>query len=314
MIKRRDRNHSKNYPNPDYLAIFALLLNFFFILFVYVLLETIIVPMTKDLYAWSSEFAIKIVGIGLSVIGVLAFIMFFVCTILCKYIDERKVYMCFGLIPLIIAMFIHLPMGPNYPLMQDCSNYSISTTIDPAFTTLIPRDDNNVNHAIVTRDARYEYASSAEDYFRHYLVSVTRSKRSVGVDIDGGCDALGCPTSQTWCYTTPIIELPQLILANLFGVVGYPIAFTISSSLFSKMISPANQGFWMGLLTSTGSLSRMSGPIFVTWVYANYGTRWTFGALAVILICTLIISVILFKRLIPMDINKNNPSVDNNVP
>lgn len=36
------------------------------------------------------------------------------------------------------------------------------------------------------------------------------------------------------------------------------------------------QGVWMGLMTGSGCLSRVLGPVFVSYVYTRYGTVWTF--------------------------------------
>uniref|UniRef100_A0A2P2I225 Major facilitator superfamily domain-containing protein 8-like n=1 Tax=Hirondellea gigas TaxID=1518452 RepID=A0A2P2I225_9CRUS len=312
LILHNSKNASAKYPRPDYFAILVLLVNFFFILFVYVLLETIIVPMGKDLYGWSSEFAIKAVGIGLSVIGVLAFFMFFVCTVLCKKFDERKVYMFVGILPLIIAMSIHFPMGHNYPLMQNCSqsvnNASYVTTSTATTSLFLTATDlySTTEMPVLDRNKRF-FSPVDEQQPVQFFTSFSRSKRAAILDDDDSCNANGCPVKQHWCTYTPIIEIPQLIVGNLFGVMGYPIAFTLTSSIFSKMIGPKNQGFWMGVLTSTGSLSRMSGPIFVTLIYSNYGTRWTFGALTAVLIISMILSVIFYKRLVPMNVNKNSP-------
>ena len=37
------------------------------------------------------------------------------------------------------------------------------------------------------------------------------------------------------------------------------------------------QGVWLALLTTSGSLARVVGPLFVTDLYENYGTYVTFG-------------------------------------
>ncbi|KAF2354785.1 Major facilitator superfamily [Trinorchestia longiramus] len=334
MSKRLLHNSTVEYPKPDLCGLFVLLINFFFVLFLYVLLETIVVPMGKDLYAWSSEFAIKVVGIGLSVIGILAFFMFFLCSVLCNYIDERKVYIGVGLVPLVLAMIIHFPVGSNYPLMQNCTPANHTDEFSPvpfSTPTLLYSDVTSAPLDRVRRKTNGDHFfadsgterptvmtavpavnSSQRDekhVFMSYFPSLNRQRRAIIIDDDNTCNAVGCPVSQEWCLYTPIIEIPQLIVANVVGVIGYPVAFSLTSSLFSKMIGPSSQGVWMGLMTSTGSLSRMSGPIFVTWIYSSYGTRWTFGILTVILVGSLILSLVFYKRLVPMDYNKNKPPI-----
>ena len=263
------QNRAQKEPTVDKLAITVLLVNFFLIMFVYILLETIIVPMVKDLYAWSSEFAIKTVGIALSGVGVLAFFMFFLTGMLVKRFDERKLYLFMGLAPLMLGMVLHIPMGSNFPVMQNCS------LSNPTSTSIA--NDSSI---------------------------LSRAKRALFLESDDTCDALGCPIIQQWCLTTPIIELPQLIIANIVAVIGYPVAFALTSGIYSKMISSSKSGMWMGFLTSTGSFSRMLGPIFVTAVYSQLGTRWTFGILSVAMVFTFVCGMLVFKRLVPLNTRK----------
>ena len=295
MKRTRNNNASMSYPAPDYLALALLLVQFFFILFVYVLLESIIVPMTKDLYAWTSEFAIKTIGIGLMVIGVLAFLVFILYGHLTKRFDDRKVYIFLGLCPMLVSMLLHLPLGNNYALMQDCSSYNESATPSDFTTSFItaPTDEAGNSSYILAPSPVDDYEDSTSTY--------SRVRRAL-VDEPGSCDALGCPTSQEWCKTTPIIELWQIIVGNLFGVFGYPIAFTAASSLLSKMTSPAAQGSSMGVLTSVGSFSRMMGPLFVTWTYTAYGTLVTFAILSIVLALCVISAIAIYNRLVPMDL------------
>ena len=79
----------------------------------------------------------------------------------------------------------------------------------------------------------------------------------------------------------------------------------MSSSLFSKILGPKPQGIWMGVLTSTGSLSRGTGPVFVSYMYTSLGTRWTFGTLFFVISGALLIILLLYRRLLPMNITAN---------
>lgn len=40
----------------------------------------------------------------------------------------------------------------------------------------------------------------------------------------------------------------------------------------------------MGLMTGSGCLSRVLGPVFVTYVYTHLGTIWTFGITTVMML------------------------------
>ena len=55
----------------------------------------------------------------------------------------------------------------------------------------------------------------------------------------------------------------------------------------------------MGLLSASGSLARVSGPLFVGWIYREYGTYWTMGLPLLGLVIGLVLMLFAYKRLIP---------------
>ena len=77
------------------------------------------------------------------------------------------------------------------------------------------------------------------------------------------------------------------------------------------------QGTWMGLLSASGSLARVSGPLFVGWIYREYGTYWTMGLPLLGLVVGLVLMIFAYKRLIPYvqrisERQTNSVSSDNN--
>ena len=53
----------------------------------------------------------------------------------------------------------------------------------------------------------------------------------------------------------------------------------------------------MGILTTSGSLSRVIGPVGVSYVYQAYGTYFTFGGVCTILTMALLAGVLSYPRL-----------------
>ncbi|KAK9498571.1 hypothetical protein O3M35_003172 [Rhynocoris fuscipes] len=100
--------------------------------------------------------------------------------------------------------------------------------------------------------------------------------------------SLGCPVSQTWCLTTPAMTISQLIFGFILTSIGYPIGITLIQTIFSKVLGPRPQGVWMGLITGSGCLSRVIGPVFVVYVYTHFGTIWTFGGTALMMAISMI--------------------------
>ncbi|XP_068249809.1 major facilitator superfamily domain-containing protein 8-like [Palaemon carinicauda] len=319
------------FPNPDYKTVVAILVSFFITQFVFVLIEVVLVPMCMDMYAWSDEIALTVIGIGLCVAGIVATIMFASVGALVRRFDERKVYIFLGLVPLLISMACFIPMGNTYPKIQNCTletgklHHREARSISPMLPYHLGVVKNHMYPMIyVTKPLN---SSQEEEYSLKPLVGemsisfvdvpfsyeiddhqytgtleeehiVTRRRR--GIRREKKCRDTGCPPEQEWCKYTPIIEQSQMIVACFLSFVGYPIAFTLSSSLYSKLLGPNPQGLWMGILTSIGSFSRMTGPIFVSYMYTELGTRWTFGLLVIVMMIVIFLTLAFYKRLVPM--------------
>ncbi|XP_039289123.1 major facilitator superfamily domain-containing protein 8 [Nilaparvata lugens] len=101
-------------------------------------------------------------------------------------------------------------------------------------------------------------------------------------------EVVGCPDSQEWCKTTPAMSVGQFFVGFVATAIGYPIGVTLIQTIFSKILGPRPQGVWMGLLTGAGCLSRVLGPIFVSYVYTRFGTYWTFGITTVMMIAPMV--------------------------
>lgn len=57
----------------------------------------------------------------------------------------------------------------------------------------------------------------------------------------------------------------------------------------------------MGLMTGSGCLSRVMGPVFVTFIYEEYGTVWTFSLTTVMMAVCLLWLLLFANKLLPKD-------------
>ncbi|KAL1138471.1 hypothetical protein AAG570_008534 [Ranatra chinensis] len=112
-----------------------------------------------------------------------------------------------------------------------------------------------------------------------------------------GTSSLGCPVSQEWCSYTPAMTIKQFLVGFALISFGYPIGITLIQTVFSKVLGPRPQGVWMGLMTGSGCLSRVMGPVFVSFIYTRLGPIWTFSITAAMMAATLIWLRLLMKRL-----------------
>lgn len=108
---------------------------------------------------------------------------------------------------------------------------------------------------------------------------------------------LGCPVSQEWCKTTPVLGFEAYILGYLLTSIGYPIGLTLIQTIFSKVLGPRPQGVWQGLLTASGCLSRIFGPICVTVLYSSLGVLWLSTVTALMMVIPMVMLILLRDRL-----------------
>lgn len=59
----------------------------------------------------------------------------------------------------------------------------------------------------------------------------------------------------------------------------------------------------MGLMTGSGCLSRVMGPVFVTYIYEELGTIWTFGLTTLMMIFCLFWLLYFNQVLIPVEVS-----------
>ncbi|KAB1281887.1 Major facilitator superfamily domain-containing protein 8 [Camelus dromedarius] len=249
--------------NIDQVAVVASNVLFFVILFIFALFETIVTPLTMDMYAWTREQAVLYDGIILAALGVEAVIIFMGVKLLSKKIGERAILLG-GLIVVWVGFFILLPWGNQFPKIQweDLHNNSIpNTTFGEIIITLwkSPREDHNEGPT-------------------------------------------GCPIEQAWCLYTPMIYLAQFLTSAVLIGIGYPSCNVMSYTLYSKILGPKPQGVYMGWLTASGSAARILGPVFISQVYTSWGPRWAFSLVCGMVVLTITLLGVVYKRLIAYSI------------
>uniref|UniRef100_A0A5F9DQS4 Major facilitator superfamily domain containing 8 n=1 Tax=Oryctolagus cuniculus TaxID=9986 RepID=A0A5F9DQS4_RABIT len=249
--------------NIDQVAVVATNILFFVVLFIFALFETILTPLTMDMYAWTQEQAVFYDGIILAALGVEAVLVFMGVKILSKKIGERAILLG-GLIVVWIGFFILLPWGNQFPKIQweDLHNNSIPNTT-----------------------------------FGEIIIGLWKSPRE-----DHSEGPTGCPIEQAWCLYTPVIHLAQFLISAVLIGIGYPACNVMSYTLYSKILGPKPQGVYMGWLTASGSGARILGPVFISHVYSYWGPRWAFSLVCGIVVLTITLLGVVYKRLIAFSI------------
>ncbi|XP_065592526.1 major facilitator superfamily domain-containing protein 8 [Cyrtonyx montezumae] len=252
--------------NTDHVAVVAVNFLFFVILFVFAVFETIATPLTMDMYSWTREKAVFYNGIILSAIGVESVIVFLVVKMLSKKTGERAILHA-GLLIVLIGFFILLPWGKRLPNIQwqEIKNNSIPQTTPSEM--VMP--------------------------FWSLQPMQLSSNHS---------EPAGCPVTQSWCLNTPMIYLAQYITSDILIGLGYPVCNVMSYTLYSKILGPKPQGVYMGWLTASGSGARILGPVFVSQIYTHLGPRWAFSLICGVVVVSLLVLEIVYKRLIAFSV------------
>ncbi|KAB0801874.1 hypothetical protein PPYR_04060 [Photinus pyralis] len=270
----------------DYLAAWTLLVAFFGLGFNFMLLETLATPLTMDQFAWSKADALYYMGILMSVGAVIACASFIAIDPLCKQFTEARVMLWVGVLFMALGRVLYIPWGSTTPQM-----YNDSIILGNASCVVYnPTDVGNIS---TYNESLYE------DNLEFTNINQTCYNAT---------EMLGCPSSQEWCSYTPVLTIAQFLLGYVLTALGYPVGVTLIQSIFSKVLGPRPQGVWMGLMTGSGCLSRVLGPVFVTYIYTEFGTIWTFSMTTVMMVILMIWLYWCLKRLIPFEetIDLNN--------
>ncbi|XP_060035089.1 major facilitator superfamily domain-containing protein 8 [Erinaceus europaeus] len=101
----------------DQLAVVVTNILFFVVLFIFALFETILTPLTMDMFAWTREQAVLYGGVLLAVLGVEAVLVFLGVKYVSGRVGERAVLLA-GLLLVWAGFFLLLPWGDEFPRIQ----------------------------------------------------------------------------------------------------------------------------------------------------------------------------------------------------
>ncbi|KAL1491732.1 hypothetical protein ABEB36_012286 [Hypothenemus hampei] len=277
---------------PDYFAAWTYIIMFFVIVFNFMLMETLGTPLIMDQLGWSKDDALFYMGVLLSVCALCSIVTFPLIPVLSRKFSEVKLLIWVGFFLVFIGRMLCIPFYGPTPLVYDVNlRLNLSRFCDQQMKNITLRDQLN-----------YHQLNESLHKLGSYLdPDITNEMEVRQMTFDCGDDLLGCPSNQEWCNYVPAITFAQFILCFILTVIGYPIGVTLIQTLFSKLLGSRPQGVWMGLMTGAGCLSRIMGPVFVTYIYQTYGTIWTFGLTAIMMVVGLLWLLYFRRRLEPHD-------------
>ncbi|XP_065057016.1 major facilitator superfamily domain-containing protein 8-like [Rhopilema esculentum] len=111
----------------------------------------------------------------------------------------------------------------------------------------------------------------------------------------------GCPAKYKWCTNAPKIHLGQMIIAEVMALIGYTLPYLVTFGLYSKIVGPRKQGFYLAALSLAGCTSGITTPLLVAYIYEHLGPRYVFITIASIVSFCIIVFTYFYNRLIPFE-------------
>lgn len=102
-----------------------------------------------------------------------------------------------------------------------------------------------------------------------------------------------------WCFSTSRVYLWQYLLAYSFFLLAFPAGYSPTKTLLSKIanLDMKRQGLYQGVGNGMEYFATLVGPVLVTSVYQWKGPRVTWGIAIALLVSTLIVQSVFYKRL-----------------
>ncbi|KAG8261788.1 Major facilitator super domain-containing protein 8 [Homalodisca vitripennis] len=111
-------------------------------------------------------------------------------------------------------------------------------------------------------------------------------------------DQQNCIWTPKLCLGNRSLCLPRnKEISYRFEILNTTSAKCVTGDSYLVLTECGVQGVWMGLMTGSGCLSRVLGPVFVSYVYTRLGPVWTFGFTTAMMLVAMIWLQFVVKRL-----------------
>ena len=278
-------------PKPNRLGLGAICLSYFLFFSLASFRETLGTAFVQDMYAMTDDVVLLYMNIALLIAGVFAMGVFLTGARLARRFDERLIVICIGYGLVIIGLIAHYPIGDT-PLITASENCTTNEDVKS-----------------ITFNSSLVFPEHEQIIDEFPLYRMENSLKSTENNSSDPC--LGCPSYQEWCKDTHQIPLPQLIISYILTLMGGPLVNSLSIAVFSKVLGPNPQGFWMGVLQGCNSMARITGPLWLSAMYQSKGYMMNYLTLTILLSCGCLSLIVNFKNIAPMKLEEKKKGLDN---
>ena len=245
--------------------------------FIFIFFETLLIPFTMDQYAWEDGKAVFIGSILTSCSALLSLGMYGLVGPLTRRFDERKIITIGGFF-LFLGNIILIPSGDNDILVANCTEVSRINLLQQRYYQIRFMNKSVSEHDNITLIDQFRYIKNEGAFI---------------------CEP-GCPPIQEWCEDVPQLPFLQLICGMTLILIMGAISRAAPLGVYSKILGPNPQQLWMTLWAGLISISRIIGPIIITYLYTHFGTYWLFGFTSTLQGIYFLFYLLMYKWLVPM--------------
>ena len=269
----------ENALKPNYYGVSTVLMIFGITSHFTMARETLGVPIVEDLYGTSPSKAATYVSVTVAA-GNLISVVFMLLTLKpFKRIDTRKVMIWGGFFVMCISILLHFPFSDKDIPIANCTNVA-----NTSFQKTLSRHQNPFLTAV-----------------RHFKLNVSADITSSEATAFEDENCYGCPyEQQPWCETANLITAPQLIVTYFVGRIGINNVVSTAPTVYSKIFGPVPMGVWMSLLSVVSGLSRLTGPLFLSYIYEKSGPVILYAVLFGLQSFAFVLGLIFFNSMAPM--------------
>uniref|UniRef100_A0A7E4ZVB1 MFS domain-containing protein n=1 Tax=Panagrellus redivivus TaxID=6233 RepID=A0A7E4ZVB1_PANRE len=125
---------------------------------------------------------------------------------------------------------------------------------------------------------------------------------NLDVAASNGTELVGCNVDYfDWCDDIPPVNYIVFYTAYVLIIgISFPYINIALNTLFSKIIGPRRQAAQQGWLQVSGAAARFVGPVIISFLYTEFGPRWSWNVSIAVVVATLSLWVIFRERMVPL--------------
>ncbi|KAL3310889.1 Major facilitator superfamily domain-containing protein 8 [Cichlidogyrus casuarinus] len=212
-------------------------------------------PICVNYLGWTTKEATKVSSILMLLAAIASVVIMYVLHKLMSRFDETF-FVFLGFLLMILASVVMIPFHPPGPPLHPIA---LNETVRLAAGLQLTIPPEKLIATVSSELLNYSLVRNNPE-----LLDLTLQKPGEV----GGCDV----RNSKFCFDDYGLTFAQFLASLIVLLFGYSISYLSVYQIFATIIVNSNGSFWMGMLTSVGSLSRCVTPLIIAPLYAMRGS------------------------------------------